>query len=374
MCCPRGTPMFTGMIVEASWHETLPAREPEVGWARAVPTPGLTRVVALVPAHNEEEHIGATIESLLRQTRPLDRIVVVADNCTDRTVSIAGSYESVEVIETVGNTARKAGALNQGLDHVGRDYAYLVQMDADTELDERFVEEALGELETDPDLGGVCSRFFAKDTTGFLRLLQAMEYVRYDYVRHFRQGKVSVLSGTGVVFRMSALPPGKPWPEESLVEDFALTLSLKRRGWKVKAGDRAVVYTDTMPTLRAFWRQRLRWLRGTFEELHREGWQTYTQRDILMQFLSVGAIGLRFLWLAAIVATILLSGDFDFAPFWILPTLVIAAERMRSVWKLGWRARLTAVTLFPEEMYQLLREAYVTRAAYLALRRKSWQW
>ena len=365
------------MNVVAPANETplpeIPKRDG--AWRRpSAPTIGVTQIVALVPAHNEEADIGATVESLLRQTRPLDRIVVVADNCTDRTVAIAGSYEGVEVIETVGNTARKAGALNQGLDFVGRGYSYLLQMDADTELDERFVEEAVGELEADPELGGVCSRFFAKDTAGFLRLLQAMEYVRYDYIRHYRQGRVSVLSGTGVVFRMPALPAGSPWNEKSLVEDFALTLSLKRRGWKVKAGDRAVVYTDTMPTLHAFWRQRLRWLRGTFEELHHEGWQTHTRRDILMQFLSVGAIGLRLLWVAAIGATILLSGDFTFAPIWLLPTVIIAAERMKSVWKLGWRARLTAVSLFPEEMYQLLREAYVTRAAYLALRQKSWQW
>jgi poly-beta-1,6-N-acetyl-D-glucosamine synthase len=330
--------------------------------------------VALIPAHNEEEHIGATLESLHRQTRRLDRIVVVADNCTDRTVSIARSYEGVEVIETVGNTARKAGALNQGLEHVGRGYGYLLQMDADTELDERFVEEALSELEADAELGGVCSRFFAKDTSGVLRLLQAMEYVRYDATRYYRGGKVSVLSGTGAVFRMSALPDGRPWSEESLVEDFELTLSLKRRGWKVKAGDHALAYTDTMPTLPALWRQRLRWMRGTFEELHREGWQHHTRRDILMQLLSAGAIALRLLWLAAIVMTIVLSARFSFAPIWIVPTLVVAAERMKSVWRLGWRARLTAVTLLPEEMYQLFREANVTRAAYLALRRRAWQW
>jgi biofilm PGA synthesis N-glycosyltransferase PgaC len=333
-----------------------------------------TRIVALVPAHNEEKHIGTTLESLLRQTRPLDRIVVVADNCTDRTVSIARSYAGVEVIATVGNNARKAGALNQGLEHVGRGYGYLLQMDADTELDERFVEEAVGELEADAELGGVCSRFFAKDTSGALRLLQAMEYVRYDATRYYRGGKVSVLSGTGVVFRMPALPDGRPWSEESLVEDYELTLSLKRRGWKVKAGDHALAYTDTMPTVPALWRQRLRWMRGTFEELHREGWQRHTRRDILMQLLSAGAIGLRLLWLAAFATTIVLSARFSFAPIWIVPTLIIAADRMKSVWRLGWRARLTAVTLLPEELYQLLREATVTRAAYLALRRRAWQW
>ena len=336
--------------------------------------PLATQIVALVPAHNEEDYIAGTVESLLRQTRPLDRIVVVADNCTDRTVEIAGSYPGVEVIETVGNSARKAGALNQGLEHVGREYGYLLQMDADTELDERFVEEAVGELDGDSELGGVCSRFFAKDTKGLLRLLQAMEYVRYDFVRQYRGGKVSVLSGTGVVFRMVALPAGQPWDERSLVEDFALTLTLQREGWKVKAGDRAIVYTDTMPTVHALWRQRLRWLRGTIEELHREGWQSYTRRDILMQLVSAGAIGLRLLWVAAIGLTIAMSGEFTFAPLWLLPTVIIAADRIKSVWKLGWRARLAAGTLFPEELYQVMREAYVTRAAWLALRGKQWQW
>jgi poly-beta-1,6-N-acetyl-D-glucosamine synthase len=332
------------------------------------------RTVALIPAHNEEEHIGATLESLLRQSRALDRIVVMADNCTDRTVSIARSYSGVELVETIGNAFRKAGALNQGLAYVGRGHAYLLQMDADTELDERFVEEALGELEADDELGGVCSRFFAKDTTGVLRLLQAMEYVRYDATRYYRRGKVSVLSGTGVVLRMSALPKGKPWDEKSLVEDFELTLSLKRRGWKVKAGDRSVAYTDTMPTLAALWRQRLRWMRGTFEELHSEGWEAHTRRDILMQFLSVGAIGLRVLWVTAIGLTIFMSGHFEFAPIWLVPTFIVAADRTKSVWKLGWRARLTALILFPEELYQMLREVTLTRAAYLALRRKAWQW
>ena len=368
--------MVTEMTAAATSNDALvqsprgDGAEPSVDAA----TLAATQIVALVPAYNEEEHIRATVESLLRQTRPLDRIVVVADNCTDSTIAIASSYEGVEVIETVGNTARKAGALNQGLEHVGRGYGYVLQMDADTELDERFVEEAVGELEASPELGGVCSRFFAKDTKGLLRLLQAMEYVRYDYIRYFRQGKVSVLSGTGVVLRMSALPAGKPWDEKSLVEDFALTLSLKREGWKVKAGDRAIVYTDTMPTVRALWRQRLRWLRGTFEELHREGWQSYTRRDILMQLMSAGAIGLRLLWVVAVGLTIALSGEFTFAPLWLIPTMIIVAERIKSVWKLGWRARLTAGTLFPEELYQVMREAYVTRAAWLALRGKQWQW
>jgi len=50
------------------------------------------RMVALVPAHDEAVGIGATIEALLAQTRPLDAIIVIGDNCTDDTVAIASRY------------------------------------------------------------------------------------------------------------------------------------------------------------------------------------------------------------------------------------------------------------------------------------------
>jgi glycosyltransferase involved in cell wall biosynthesis len=46
-------------------------------------------IVALLPAHNEAEHIVGAIAGLRAQTRLVDRIIVVADNCTDATESLA---------------------------------------------------------------------------------------------------------------------------------------------------------------------------------------------------------------------------------------------------------------------------------------------
>jgi biofilm PGA synthesis N-glycosyltransferase PgaC len=48
--------------------------------------------VVAVPAQNEQESIARTIKALLSQTRQPDRIVIVADNCSDRTVQIAHSF------------------------------------------------------------------------------------------------------------------------------------------------------------------------------------------------------------------------------------------------------------------------------------------
>ena len=48
-----------------------------------------SKLAVLIPAHNEASSIGKTLKTLLPQLTPQDRIVVVADNCTDETATIA---------------------------------------------------------------------------------------------------------------------------------------------------------------------------------------------------------------------------------------------------------------------------------------------
>jgi hypothetical protein len=66
-------------------------------------------IVALIPAHNEEEQIGEAIRSLHEQGSPPDVIVVCADNCTDGTAGAAMSA-GAGVFETVDNEDKKARA------------------------------------------------------------------------------------------------------------------------------------------------------------------------------------------------------------------------------------------------------------------------
>ena len=121
-----------------------------------------TTVVVVIPAHNEEAGLADTVRSLRGQLRPVDRVVVVADNCTDGTAGLAAAL-GCEVRVTLANTAKKAGALNQvlpGLLHeLDADDAVLV-MDADSQLDPQFVETALASLAADPMLGAVGGVFY----------------------------------------------------------------------------------------------------------------------------------------------------------------------------------------------------------------------
>ncbi len=108
----------------------------------------MPKVVCLIPAHNEEDCLPDALYSLTKQTRRPDRIVVVADNCTDRTIEVVQPYRvgfCVEVIETVGNRHKKAGALNQALGEILpslEDEDTILVMDADSFLDKRFIESA----------------------------------------------------------------------------------------------------------------------------------------------------------------------------------------------------------------------------------------
>ena len=177
--------------------------------ASALPWPRPTgvRCTVLLPAHDEAAIIGTSIDSLQDQTRPADRILVVADNCTDATVAIA-TARGVEVVETVGNTQPKAGALNQVLATLlpgGAVEDVFLIMDADSTITPDFLEIALGMLESDPGLMAVGGLFSGEDGAGVLGQLQRNEFTRYQRVIRRREGHLFVLTGTASVFRGYAL-------------------------------------------------------------------------------------------------------------------------------------------------------------------------
>ena len=83
---------------------------------RAMPRP---RVAVLVPAHNEALGITATLRSIRGELAEGDRLLVVADNCTDQTAAVARSA-GAEVVERHDAVARGKGyALDFGVKHLG---------------------------------------------------------------------------------------------------------------------------------------------------------------------------------------------------------------------------------------------------------------
>jgi len=94
------------------------------------------RIAVLIPAHNESIGLQPTLADVKSQLRAGDRLLVVADNCTDETAAVAAS-SGVEI--TVRNDPTKIGkgyALDWGLNYLAADAPEIVIMiDADCRVE-----------------------------------------------------------------------------------------------------------------------------------------------------------------------------------------------------------------------------------------------
>ena len=57
-----------------------------------------SQCAVLIPAHNEEQVLAKTLLNVREQLAENDRLIVVADNCTDRTVEIAHRHGAETVV------------------------------------------------------------------------------------------------------------------------------------------------------------------------------------------------------------------------------------------------------------------------------------
>ena len=334
-----------------------------------VPAPGTrVRVTVIVPAHNEEATLPTTLGALAQQTRLPDRVIVVADNCTDRTVAIAREMGH-EAFETIDNAHKKGGALNQVLATllpVATPSDVILVMDADTSLGPQFIDVAAGHLQEDPELAAVGGVFYGEPGNGVIGQFQRNEYTRYSLQIRQRRGRVFVLTGTATMFRAEALldvaaargvfipgEPGKVYDTAALTEDNELTLALKSLGATMMSPPECYVVTEIMPTWRALWTQRQRWQRGALENLSAYGFTAATIRYWGQQFgIGYGTVALNSA-LALMLITFLAVNSWIWFPFWLSIGAVFLAERVLTAWKGGWRARLLAALLLPELAYDV---------------------
>lgn len=93
------------------------------------------RRAILMPAHNEAAVIQATLSTLTSQIQPTDRLLVVADNCTDDTATIARKAGATVIERHDEQNRGKGYALDFGLRYLSKDAPDVVIMvDADCQV------------------------------------------------------------------------------------------------------------------------------------------------------------------------------------------------------------------------------------------------
>jgi hopene-associated glycosyltransferase HpnB len=134
------------------------ARHPSARFLRptASAPPGSTpRVAVIVPAHNEEAHIEATVRSLLAQDYPRLSITVVDDQSADATaarvrdlidaIGPGGPLRLVEGRPRPAGWVGKTWALQQGAESEGQEAEWLAFIDADVTLHPASIATAVAE-------------------------------------------------------------------------------------------------------------------------------------------------------------------------------------------------------------------------------------
>lgn len=348
------------------------------------------KMLVIVPAHNEEHSIGRTLAALLTQTRAPDRIVVVADNCTDNTERVARRYRGVTVMRTVDNKHRKVGALTQGWQEYANGYDLVAGVDADTVVAPDALAILEAEMEDNPNAGGVMARYTFEEklaTTFWARSLvrlQRIEFASWTMDMLRRNRRTYVLGGQATLFRATALEEVArtqrrhgPWDPSAQVEDMELTWRLNAARWDTLISSTARAYAGPMLTTKALWAQRRKWDEGMIRLLLSQGINGATWYPWRQQFKMLLDLMTRMLFIGLLVSSISL-GRYHWSWIWAFPPVVAMLLNFKVVRRVPHRRPIDvfyAVTLVPVELYLWFRLA-VSTVSWLTviagIRRDGW--
>ncbi|WP_257967975.1 glycosyltransferase family 2 protein [Peribacillus deserti] len=285
------------------------------------------RILAFIPAHNEEKSIRDCLAGLGDQTLPRDvelDVIVIADNCTDRTEEVALEAGEefrlrLKVLTTKNNKHRKVGALNAAWKSIYGDpldlydkkltiyqeyyktsVKAILGMDADSRLAPDALTQLWEGLMSSRNIGGVMAKYtmrmpkkkslISKDDVHYEEKIRTGEYggaiarwwthqQKQDMASwlldlQYRGGSTYVLGGQATLFRPEALQDiieenklDGPWQDESDVEDMLLTWQIQKSKWKTLISPTARCFVDAMKSYHTFRQQRNKWQSGTVELL-----------------------------------------------------------------------------------------------------------
>ena len=306
-----------------------------------------SRLAILMPAHDEALGISQTIATISPELRVGDRLIVVADNCTDETATIASAVGAEVVIRHDLTHRGKGYALDFGLRYLAADApAVVVIIDADCRV-------AAGAIDT---LARACVQ--SGQPVQALYLMQAHQpagprmriaefaWAVKNQVRPsglYRLGLPCQLMGTGMAF---------PWPcimmanlaTGHIVEDLKLGIELARAGSPPLFCPQALVTSKFPTSSDGVQSQRTRWEHGHLSLIFKEAPRLFAHslaardmRSMVMALdLSVPPLALLTLiamvdWVAALLMYLLTKTLFPLAI-----TSIVAVTLTLSV-MLSWR-------------------------------------
>ncbi len=240
--------------------------------------PFYPRVAVVVPAWNEANVIGATIERLLGMDYPGAnvRVYVVDDASTDGTPDVVRAWVArdparVHHLRRERGGQGKAHTLNHGIARILADpwaEAVLI-IDADVQFEPSALRKMARHL-SNPDVGAVTA-YIKEGSVGGNYLTR---YIAYEYItaqaavrraQNVFGSMVCLAGGAQLHSRESLIAIGSRIDTSTLAEDTVTTFRTQLSGKRVVFEGNAIVWAEEPGDIDGLWKQRLRWARGNVQ-------------------------------------------------------------------------------------------------------------
>ena len=226
----------------------------------------------LVPAHNEAGIIGKTLANLIAalDSSP-ETIILVADNCTDNTATIARSF-GVTVLERHDTTLRGKGfALEYGAHFLRENNPpdILVVMDADCETTKHSLSALINQVAESGKPAQMAYIMRVIKDASIKQKIAGFAWLIKNQIRPIAieiMGLPGALSGTGMALPWQALETVKIGHDD-IVENMLLSIDCAINGFTPAFCADAVVYSDFPEQSSAEDTQRTRWEHGHLQTI-----------------------------------------------------------------------------------------------------------
>jgi cellulose synthase/poly-beta-1,6-N-acetylglucosamine synthase-like glycosyltransferase len=326
-----------------------------------------TPLAILIPAHNEEEGIPATLRSIVPQLGEHDRLIVVADNCTDGTRNVA-EVEGAEVVSRTNLEKRGKGfALDFGLRYLRSNPPDIViVVDADCHV-------APGAID---HLAKVCAHYrrpiqaqylmHSQENARLRMRIAEFAWVVKNLVRPMGLGKLGLpcqLMGSGMAFPWMSIS-NMDLADAHIVEDMKMGLDLARLGVPPIFCPEALVLSVFPTREEGITNQRTRWEHGHLGTILSEAPRVFFQGlkemdfslmalalDLCVPPLALLLMQVAVLWLAA---TIFYAATGYRAPLLIMSSaLVMFGLAVLTAWVSHGRRIISFSSLLSACLYPL---------------------
>jgi 1,2-diacylglycerol 3-beta-glucosyltransferase len=230
--------------------------------------PPTTRFGIVIPAHNEELLLNRLLKSIKQQDYPegMVKTIVVADNCSDRTVQIGVEHGSI-VLERTDDLHRGKGyAIRFALESLDMSaYDAIFIIDADSIIKNDLFIHLDKAMQNGQNIIQCYNGVANPEQSWFTRLLDVSRTVGNEVLQPAKQklGLSSNLMGNGMCFASDILMK-YGWDAFTVGEDWEYYAKLVQAGETVSFANKARVFHQESSSLKQATSQRMRWSSGRF--------------------------------------------------------------------------------------------------------------